>query len=153
MLKKILVCLDGSEIAERIIPFVTQESLATESKVILLRVVSIPGSLTLDIPGFPAVPLHSSSMPEHLKKEYNTAKAYLKRVAQPIRKQGIQVSGKTLMGSPGPTIVQFAHENNIDVVAIASHGHSGLRNVLLGSVAEYVIREAGLLIMMIRPKQ
>ena len=152
MFKKMLVCLDGSEIAEKILPYVREEALATGSKVTLLQVVIVPSGLTLDIPGFPAVPLHSSSMPEQLKKEDNTAKAYLKQIAQPIREQGIQVRCKTLIGSPGPTIISYANENNIDLIAIASHGHSGLRNVLLGSVAEYIVRESGLPILMIRPK-
>ncbi len=152
MFTKILVCLDGSEIAEKIIPFATGEALAVGSKVILLRVVSVPGNLTLDIPGFPAVPWHSSSMPEQLKKEDNMAKAYLKQIAQPIREQGIQVRCKTLIGTPGPTIVSYANENKIDLIAIASHGHSGLRKVLLGSVAEYIVRECGLPILMLRPK-
>jgi len=152
MFKKILVCLDGSEIAEQIIPFVREEALAIGSKVILLRVVSIPSNLTLDIPGFPSVPFHRSSMPEQLKKEDNIAKAYLKKAAQPLRDQGIQVRGKTLIGSPGPTIISYASESNIDLIAIASHGHGGLRNLLFGSVAEYVVRESVLPILMIRPK-
>jgi nucleotide-binding universal stress UspA family protein len=148
MFKKILVCLDGSEIAEKIIPYVKEQALAAGSKVILLRVVSIPSELSLDIPGFPAVPLRTSSMPDQLKKEYNIAKTYL----QPINERGIQVECETLMGSPGPTIISYANENNIDLIAIASHGHSGLRNILLGSVAEHIIRDSSLPILIIRPK-
>ena len=152
MFKKILVCLDGSEIAERIIPFVRDEVLAIGSRVILLRVVSIPSNLTLDIPGFPAVPFTRSSMPEQLKKEDNTAKAYLRKVAQPLREQGIMVTSKTLIGPPGPTIISYAGEINADLIAIASHGHGGLRKFLFGSVAEYVVRESVLPLLMIRPK-
>jgi nucleotide-binding universal stress UspA family protein len=151
MFKKILVCLDGSEIAEKIVPFVREEASATGSKIILLRVVIIPSGSTLNIPGFPATRLNTSSIPEELKDD-NVAEAYLEQVAQPIRKQGIQVECKTLIGSPGPTIISYANENNIDLIAIASHGHSGLRNVLVGSVAEYVLRESVLPILMIRPK-
>jgi nucleotide-binding universal stress UspA family protein len=152
MFKKILVCLDGSEIAEKIIPFVRDEALALGSRVILLRVVSIPSNLTLDIPGFPAVPFAISSMPEQLKKEDNIAKAYLRKVARGLREQGIKVMSKTLFGPPGPTIISYASENKVDLIAIASHGHGGLRNFLFGSVAEYVVRESVLPILMIRPK-
>ena len=152
MFKKILVCLDGSEIAEKIIPFVRDEALAIGSRVILLRVVSIPSNLTLDIPGFPAVPFTRSSMPEQLKKEDNIAKAYLRKVARDLREQGIKVMSKTMIGPPGPTIISYASEINVDLIAIASHGHSGLRNLLVGSVAEYVVRESALPILMIRPK-
>jgi nucleotide-binding universal stress UspA family protein len=152
MFKKILVCLDGSAIAERIIPFVKDEASTTGSKIILLRVVNIPGGLTLDIPGFPAIPLRDSKMPEHLQKEDNAAKAYLRKVAQPIRDRGIQVMCKTLFGTPGHTIINYANENKIDLIAISSHGHSGLRNVLFGSVAEYILRESSLPILLTRPK-
>ena len=152
MFKKILVCLDGSEIAEKIIPFVRDEALAVGSRVILLRVVSIPSNLTLDIPGFPAVPLNLSSMPEQVKKEDTVAKAYLRRVAQPLREQGIKVTGKTLLGPPGPTIISYASEIHADLIAVASHGHDGLRKFLVGSVAEYVMRESVLPVLMIRPK-
>ena len=152
MFKKILVCLDGSEIAERIIPFVKEEALAMGSEVILLRVVNLPANLTLGVPGFPAVPFHTASMPEQLKKEYSMAEAYLQRVAQLIREQRIQVKGETLLGAPGPAIIGYANENNVDLIAMVTHGHSGLRNVLLGSVAEYIVRESGLPVMMIKPK-
>ncbi len=152
MFKKILVCLDGSEIAERIIPFVKDEALAMGSEIILLRVVSLLGNLTLGVPGFPSVPFHTSSMPEQLNKEYGVAETYLRQVAQPIREQGIKVKCETLLGLPGPAIIGYANENNVDLIAISSHGHSGLRNVLLGSVAEYIVRESGLPILMRRPK-
>lgn len=152
MFEKILVCLDGSEIAEKIIPFVEEEALAMGSEVTLLRVVSLPANLTLGVPGFPSVPFHTSTMPEQLKKEYGMAETYLKRVAQPIREQGIKVKGETLLGLPGPTIIGYANENNVDLIAMVTHGHSGLRNVLLGSVAEYIVRESGLPIMLIKPK-
>lgn len=152
MFKKILVCLDGSEIAEKIIPFVKEEALVMGSEVILLRVVSLPANLTLGVPGFPSVPYHTASMPEQLKQEYNLAETYLERVAQPIRKHGIQVKGETLLGLPGPAIIGYANENNVDQIAISSHGHSGLRNVLLGSVAEYIVRESAIPILMIKPK-
>ena len=152
MFKKILVCLDGSEIAERILPFVKEQAQAMGSEVILLRVVSLPASLTLGVPGFPSVPFHTSAMPEQLKKEYGIAETYLKQVAQPVRDQGIKVKCETLLGLPGPAIIGYANENNVDQIAISSHGHSGLRNVLLGSVAEYILRESALPILMIKPK-
>jgi len=153
MFNKILVCLDGSSFAERIIPYVLEEALAFKSKVILLQVLSIPGIVTPGIPGSPGVPMHSSSMLEQLQKDRDEAKDYLKRVAQPLREQGLHVKCVTLEGPPGSTITNCANENNIDLIAIASHGHSGLRHVLFGSVAEFVVRESGVPILMIRPKR
>ena len=152
MFNKILVCLDGSRFAERIIPYFLEEALAFKSKVILLQVLNIPGMLTPEVPGFPGVPMHTSSMPEQLRKDRDEAKDYLKHVAQPLREQGLHVKCVTLAGPPSPTITSYANENNVDLIAIATHGHSGLRHVLFGSVAEFVVRESRVPILMIRPK-
>ena len=149
---KILVCLDGSRFAEQIMPHVLEAALAIKSKIILLQVLSIPGVLTPDIPGFSGVPVRSSSMLEQLRKDENKAKDYLKHVAQPLRKQGLRVKCVTLEGPPDSTITSYANENNVDLIAIATHGHSGLRHVLFGSVAEAVVRESRVPILMIRPK-
>ncbi len=150
MFKKILVCLDGSETAEKIIPFVREEAQSHGSEVMLLRVVNPPDNLTIGMPGFPAIPFHTSAMPEKLKEEYDIAEAYLEQVAQPIRQQGIQVQCEIIIGSPGPSIIDYANDADVDLIAMVSHGHSNLRNVLLGSVAEYIVRESGLPMLMIK---
>ena len=152
MFKKILVCLDGSEIAERILPVVKEQAAAKETRVVLLRVVNLPGSVTLGVPGFPSVPLHTAAMPEHLKKEFDLAGEYLKKTAQSLRQQGINAESQTLIGLPGPSMIYYAGANEVDLIAMVTHGHTGIRNVLLGSVAEYIIKESGLPILLIRAK-
>jgi nucleotide-binding universal stress UspA family protein len=150
--KKILVCLDGSETAERIVPFAIDQALAMKAELILMRVVHIPGGLTLDIPGSPSLPVRGASAPEHLQKDESDALSYLKKTAEVFRARGVKVSVNTMVGAPGPSIISYSKENGVDLIAIASHGHSGFRNVLLGSTAEYVIRESSLPVLMIRPK-
>ena len=152
MFKKILVCLDGSAVAERILPVVKEQAAAMDSQVILLRVVNLPGNVTLGVPGFPSVPMHTSSMPELLKKEFTEAEEYVNKLSDVLRRQGIIAEGQTVVGLPGPTIISYAAENGIDLIALVTHGHSGLRNVLLGSVAEHVVRETGLPILLVRAK-
>lgn len=152
MFKKILVCLDGSEIAERILPVVKEQAKELGSTVVLVRVVNLPGDVTLGVPGFPSVPMHTGGMPALLKKEYDLTGDYLKKTAGSLRSQGINVENQTLVGLPGPSIISYASESGSDLIALVTHGHSGLRNVLLGSVAEYVVRESGLPILMIRPR-
>jgi len=53
---------------------------------------------------------------------------------------------------PGESIVSCAVENEVGLIAIATHGRSGLRRAILGSVAGHVVREAGLPILVIKPK-
>jgi len=153
MFKKILVCLDGSKFAEQIIPYVREEALALNSKVILLQVLNIPGIPAPAIPGFPAVPVRSSSMLEQLQKDKDKAQEYLDKLAQPLRKKGIRVECITREGSPGATIIDYINTQKVGLVAIATHGRSGLRQVLFGSVAEFIIREAGTPILMVKPKR
>ena len=151
-MKKILVCLDGSKFAEQIMPYVLKQATALNSKVILLQVLSIPGIQAPAIPGFPAVPMRSSSMLEQLQKDKDKAQDYLENLAQPLSKKGIHVESITLEGSPGPAIINYANEHKVDLIAIATHGRSGLRHALFGSVAEIIVRESGLPILLIRPK-
>lgn len=152
MFNKILVCLDGSGLAEQIMPYVLEEASAFRSNVILLQVFSIPGVPTPSIPGFPQTQVRTTSMLKRLREDEGKAKEYLERVAQPLRKRRLHVECITLEGLPGPTIASYADENNVDLVAIATHGHSGIRHVLFGSVAEYVVRESGVPLLIIRPK-
>lgn len=152
MYNKILVCLDGSGFAEQIIPYVLEEALAFKSKVILLQVFSIPGIPTPAIPGSPGSQIRTASMLKRLQENESKAKDYLERVAQPLRKRRLHVECIMLEGSPGSTITSYANENNVDLIAIATHGHSGIRHVLLGSVAEHVMRESGVPLLIIRPK-
>ena len=152
MFKKILVCLDGSQLAEQIMPYVLREALAFKSKVILLTALSIPGLLTPDVPGFPGVPVHSSSALDKVAKDKDRAKEYLEQISQPLRRKGLRVECIIPDGPPGSTITSYANENEGDLIAIATHGHSGLRHLLFGSVAEVVIRGASVPILMIKPK-
>ncbi len=52
----------------------------------------------------------------------------------------------------GRSIVEFAHQNEIDLIVLATHGRTGLRRILMGSVAEYVVREAGCAVLTVKPQ-
>ena len=77
---------------------------------------------------------------------------YLDGLALPLREKGLKVQCATMIGHPAESIVSHAEENGFDLVALATHGRSGLRRLVFGSVADYVIRKAGLPILLIKPK-
>jgi nucleotide-binding universal stress UspA family protein len=82
------------------------------------------------------------------------AKAYLEGLAQPLRDKGLNVQCVTLRGlQVGEAIVSYADESNISLIAIATHGRSGLGRLVFGSVADFVLRETGLPILVIKPKK
>jgi len=153
MFEKILVCLDGSPLAEQILPYVLAESDCW-GKVIMLKVLTPPeATLPLGVPGAPGIPVHTESMLERFRKELEETPAYLEEKAQPLRKKGLDVECVVRQGRPGETIVNYAKDNKVKLIAIATHGHSGLRQIAIGSTAEYVLRNSGLPLLLVTPKK
>ncbi|MDY6835665.1 MAG: universal stress protein [Chloroflexota bacterium] len=153
MFKRILVCLDSSSLAEQILPYASEIALRSSCEMVLLEVVSAVSSVGVAIPGVEPVPIASDILSDRIEKEKQEAIAYLENVAQPLREKGLSVESVALQGLPGDAIVAYAQENQIDVVAIATHGRSGLGRLVFGSVAEHVLKESGLPILLIKPKE
>jgi nucleotide-binding universal stress UspA family protein len=150
--KKILVCLDGSELAEQILPFAVEQAFHFNGKLILLKVFTEPGFVGLAVPGFPAVRLETGGVEKQIKKEEEEAKKYLDTVAaQILAQKGLKADCAAVLGVAGEAIVKYTEENNIDLITLATHGRSGPGRVILGSVADFVIRHARVPLLLIRP--
>ena len=153
MFKKILVCLDGSKLAEQILPYAVEEALHFQSKLVLFQVIPEPVAFSPGIPGTAAAPVQTDAMLEEAEKALDGARNYLEKIATPLRKKGIQVEAVSILGRAGDAILSYAEGNNINLITIATHGRSGLRRGVFGSVADYVLRESGLPILVIRPQE
>lgn len=153
MLERILVCLDGSELAEQILPYATQEALAFEAELVLLQVVPEPVAFSPGIPGAGPVPVQTDTMIEVAKQASSGVKDYLEELAAPLREQGIKVETVAIIGRAGQMIVDYAARNSIDLITIATHGRSGLGRAVFGSVADHVLRRSGLPVLLIRPQE
>ncbi len=153
MFEKILVCLDGSKLAEQILPYATEQALKFGSKVTLLQVMSVPSSIAMaSVAG--ALPQTGDVVEEEVKRREDEIRTYLDGVAKPMIKQGIDVESVQLGPSqPAEAIVQYAQDNSFNLICIATHGHSGLGRAVFGSVADYVLRQSGLPIMVIKPEE
>jgi nucleotide-binding universal stress UspA family protein len=150
MFEKILVCLDGSKLAEQILPYVEAQALQFVSQVTLLQVVTVPSTA---IAGVGPVPSSGEIIAEQFKIAEKDAEAYLKNIAQSLEAKGIEVEAVTLQGAQvGEGIVDYANKNGVELIAIATHGRSGLGRAVFGSVADYVLRQSGIPIMIVRPK-
>jgi nucleotide-binding universal stress UspA family protein len=153
MFEKIIVCLDGSTLAEEILLYIASES-GSFGKVILLKVLAIPEArLPLGIPGSPGVPVHTDSMIEHFQKELDKAPAYLEEKAQPLKELGADVDCVVLEGNPSEAIVGYSRDNEAGLIAIATHGHTGLRQIAMGSTAEYVLKHSGIPVLLVTPQK
>jgi nucleotide-binding universal stress UspA family protein len=150
MFNKILVCLDGSKLAEQILPLAEAQALQFKSKVVLLQVVDVP---ELSVVEAGAVYQDVKARDEQVQQNYVKAKAYLEKISSLLRAKEIPVETTMVREtSVGKAIIDYAEHNRIDLIAIATHGHGGLGQLVFGSVAEYVLRESGLPMLVIRPK-
>ncbi|MDP6494533.1 MAG: universal stress protein, partial [Dehalococcoidia bacterium] len=70
------------------------------------------------------------------------AKGYLNEKAEALRENGLKVQTQALRGSPGATIIDYVHQNQISMVAMTTHGRSGVTRWVLGSVADNLIRNS-----------
>jgi nucleotide-binding universal stress UspA family protein len=152
MFKKILVCLDGSKLAEQIMPYATEEAIRFQGKLVLLQVVQEPVAFSPGIPGDAPVPIQTDIMVEGTKEALDRARDYLEKLAAPLRKRGIQVKTVAIPGGASEAILDYANTNSINLITIATHGRGGLRRAVFGSVADHVLRESGLPVLVIRPQ-
>jgi nucleotide-binding universal stress UspA family protein len=136
-LEKILVPLDGSNCAENVLPLV--EKLANELKISisLLRV-----ALAHTFPGVDPT--------EAQVKVVREAEEYLERIADELKTKGIKVDTHVRYGNDAEEILEHANQNLIDMIAMTTHGRSGVKRFLLGSVAEKVIRYSTKPVILVR---
>lgn len=142
MYKRAVMALDGSPVAEAIIPFMVEIAGPLDMEVVLVRVNRpIPPEV---IEGSRHV------MVEDPETSRVDAEEYLAPVAAELRKQGVRVRTQVRRGQPAEEIVLAARETGADLIAMTTHGRSGFGRLLFGSVAEAVLRESRLPVFLMR---
>jgi nucleotide-binding universal stress UspA family protein len=144
MYSNILVPLDGSPRAERILPYVQELALKFKARVTLLQVVE-PG-VTMVTP-YDIAPYNAL---EEQKRHIDEAKNYLTGVEGSLRSTGITVRSYVESGPIVSTISNVAERERCDLIAMASHGRSGVSRVFYGSVAAGVLHRAEHPLLLIR---
>ena len=86
-----------------------------------------------------------------IEEARRSAEAALARLPDPAISAGLRVVRTTRSGNPFVEIIRYAREQEIDLIVLGTHGRTGLMHVLLGSVAENVVRKAGCPVLTIRP--
>ncbi len=153
MYEKILVPLDGSKIAEAVIPnvedLVIRMAPKTQIEVTLLQVIS---NLTYNV----LTPEEEAQIPysdEELKQIKQNTLNYLEKMASTLRSKGIDVKTKVTVGNAAEEIIKAAHETGANVIAMSTHGYSGIKRWALGSVADKVLHSSEIPVLLIRAKQ
>ena len=146
MVKKIVVPLDGSKLAEGVLPNVRELAHCLGCKVVLLQVLTHKAyDYLVSDPGM------SASLRE---TEEAQACEYLGPLLSALKAEGLDVTAdvSTATGPVADAIVEFAHKVNGDLIAMSTHGRTGPARWVLGSVADRVVRGAGIPVLLIHPK-
>jgi nucleotide-binding universal stress UspA family protein len=137
MFKKILVPLDGSKLAEKILPRVEKMVRYCQAEVHLIRVVV---SYRID-------PKEEKEERARLLQE---AWDYLEKIVSRLRKKRVRAYAVVVYGKDAVQVCDFARKNKFDLIAMATHGRSGISRWALGSVADKVLSCSVVPVMLIR---
>ncbi len=142
MYQKVLVPLDGSDLAECALPHVkkmVKEGFVKD--VIILTVIDI----------HPSALLEGADTTVIYKAQMNNSREYMNKVQAQFRAEGIEVKTEILQGSAAQVISDYANEKKVELVVIATHGYSGMKRLMFGSVAFRVLHDSHVPVLLIRP--
>ena len=146
MYKRVLVPLDGSGLAEAILPFVEQVAGPLDAEVVLLNVIEPPS---------PGEVIASAGVvsPDAWRIRELEVKRYLAGVERRLAAKGLRVERRLQMGRAADEILATATASGADLIAMTTHGRSGVARLLFGSVAEAVLRASPVPVLMFRMRQ
>jgi nucleotide-binding universal stress UspA family protein len=144
VLKKVLVPLDGSELSEAILSYVTPLAQTLGWNLTLFWQVDLPP---------PALPVHGALVPlSYAAGEGRSDMVeYLERVKADIEAKGIPAEVQVWFGNRAESIVQYAEGEHFDLIAMSTHGRSGFGRWLRGSITDYVLTHAAVPVLSVRP--
>lgn len=155
MYKRILVPLDGSKLAETVLPHVEVMAKAGDGEVVLATVtehISARGRTVQITDSSGALPALEPvvKMPVAVGKMQRQGQRYLDRIARRLSKKGVNVRTAVLLGHPAEELSSFAWQEEADLIIMASHGRSGLTRWALGGVSDKVLRASHVPVLMVR---
>ena len=146
MYRKIMVPLDGSPLAECVLPHV--EAIAGGCPVrelVLLRVVE--PERVYSVSNSPIDPNLAAARESERRKE---AEDYLHAVADRLDEPGLVCEVKSIVGRVAESLADYCIDHNVDLIIIATHGHSGVTRWVRGSVADKILRSSSIPVLVIR---
>jgi len=155
-LKRVILGLDGSSLAEAAIPWAEVFAIANQAAIVLVRAVPL-GHHGSPIPIPPGV-AHEDGGGEAgtedngpARRLIHEAEHYLGEVAGQLRDRGMLVEVAVVLGDPAKILVEEAKWRGAEMIVLSTHGRSGLGRLIRGSVADAVMREADTPVMLVPP--
>ncbi len=155
VVRRVLIPLDGSELAEQILEPALALGAATQAEYTLLRVVKQMAAASYDPASGRVSGLRESLLKQMQvmdRQQWTEAQEYLERLAGGLRARSLTVQRRVIPHEqPAAAILDDAQKNAADLIALATHGRGGLKRLLLGSVADKVVRGAATPVLVYRP--
>jgi nucleotide-binding universal stress UspA family protein len=172
MFTKTLVCLDGSKLAEAVIPYVINACCQPDTELILFQVITshitIPPPQSIHTltfgretrPGRTSTSDMGSFTPEagvgpelkEIEREQAKALDYLESIAVGLRRLGANVKTVVWEGDVKESILAYVSTRKISVVAVTTHGAGGMGESLMGGVAQYIMKESPVPVVLVKPE-
>lgn len=138
MLNRVMVTLDGSELAEQALEHACR-IIAPGGTLLLLTVVNVPDLLIYGLYPVP-VTLQDDTYEKNIADAREQALGYLLNQRESLEAQGFHTSIEVRLGDPAETIVERAQQQKVDVIVISTHGRTGVGRWVFGSVAQKVLQ-------------
>ena len=144
MYRNILVPLDGSPLAECVLPHVEAIAHGSDNpNIIFMRVIEMPVSMYSDLSEYQRRQVMANKVEE--------AKKYFEGLMAQTEFEGITVKCEAIVGNVAESIAEYADRNEVDLIVIATHGRTGIIGLVWGSIADQVLHTSSLPVLMIRP--
>jgi len=153
MYKKIMVPLDGSELAECVLPHVDAFISGCQvGSIVFVRVIdptplAVRGSYVTSKEDLDRLEASSKRVEDERK---SAAEQYLKQIAGRVQTDRVEIKTEVVVGKVADSLVDYAEDNQIDLILIATHGRSGVSRWVRGSIADRVLRAAKVPVLMVR---
>jgi len=145
-LRKALVAVDGSEYSKYAVEYVADVLDKEKWEVVVLHVIPSLAELGLESVAPPAL------IEQLLQELRENAKKIVDEAVEYFKKRGFKAEGVVKEGHVGKTIVETAKDLDVDLIAMGTRGLSGLKALILGSVARYVVNHAHCPVLVVRRK-
>jgi len=144
-LNRVLVPLDGSKEGEAVIPYVKELAPKLNAEVILLRVLS-RSYQTVTTGGYGG----GNHLEQLIELDEAHAKDYLEKVGAQLKNEGVMVKSEVVLGAAAEEIIKLADETDAGVVAMSTHGRSGVKRWVFGSVANRILHAGNTPLLLVK---
>jgi nucleotide-binding universal stress UspA family protein len=143
--RRILTPLDGSDAGEAALHDAEAVAIKTGASIVLLHVIPAPHAVEARWLG--------PELNDFVRAMHDAGRKYLDKTEKRLAARGIDTAIRITAGDPAETIIDMAKKEKVDLIAMSTHGRSGIPRWVLGSVADKILHESKLPMWLVRPRQ